>query len=1294
MTRLIWPRADTMTVAGGPWASDVTAEHLASVHTALVPVLRLLLLIGYEIPGFAFRMPGDGNAWVRLDRYELAVTELADGEAGLSVGVISGQWDGPTVAIDVLPIVDARDDVSEMALEFLDSAFSIHDKAGRRLYLGYEDPSADLDDHAHAVLRSLEDQVRSRVELLIEDVTPELDLIDWTLWRPENGCGLYWLLDPQWWRPDALGGDRVPSPAAQMLESFAGTLHAATQTAPNVGGYFSKELTGISTKPRTPALLRRDPGTTAAVRHAIGAYFTAPGKVRAFFYALEAWLAQIGESELLPEHVVDELWDAPWFEVLVTLVDLGVFAPSALGEPVGEPPEPVEAFRWSPNSVELRVLGQLSIWLRRVRDVDGTRLPPDPVGPDIVPEEGDDALLEPIDEFAWDLLEPTDGSLPVLYLIAAPGVEIETPTEPQPDGWRWEIIRVPDAALVPEWGSAAEPGWLLPCYAVSAADTVEDVTVIAPGDGAATLPVTAAVQLLPQPGGVVLSYPVYGDGAGYPTLALEITMDEAALRSGDVRYAADVFYYADTRFTEPQPYLSAWVTPGVQVVIRRIINEVADLETWNHLTCHVWDVDDYADVPEWGTPLPFDPAMVEGFPFDAGGDPSFLEEWPPPPPGLPVPGDRFALRPIIEQISPPWWVMVTADIVVGAIPIVGDIVDAGEFIVAIASGTDRWGRPVTNLDLLLMGAGVLMPFVSSGLVRGMGRDVGGLFGGAVDDLLHRQPLATKEAFLDYAEIAERADAYDDLSFLDRTMVRAELELLAQPKVLDYAQVLRGEFASLRDLHKAAKSADKVLPNGSEVLRAFRHWAAHTSGEKSFRRFVEDRRWGARGRVRAIIEALCGNDVSVGTASRRKPSAKTKLKSMTFVATANPPAQPYVTTHVPQLLDALEAHVTARPPPALWIDNDRREESEAIVGSGSAPDYAARARTLLDSLSCGAGAEHLSVSQLGLLMGTKRLYLNELARFLALGIDLLTHDLHQRGRSIDEVLPRSGGTARVVAGLHKFFFSLVTGAAPEHAIRFEFLMIAQELKAGTAPSMLRSGAVLPGLTAVSAREGPDVLRYRRLGATRIEADVLQGKSFSSMEWLFAADVTEIPWLPKGPGGTKLTPEEAAEIWVGPPIFAQTVSDLLRMAGTTPPYWLEGPAPEDVPPCPERPAEPVRFSGQIEFWIDVHYYYRSRPSWRQRTKPRTPEWQRRLDELRALEFEDLLNEASGDELQIYLDELRSTLLYEEVYEVLELVIAPAFADQINAWLADVGSLPQSQGGLELPKKMRVTLAVKLL
>ena len=1323
MTRLEWPRAGILAAdAGnpGPYVGGVSRDDLATLHNALVPLLRILLLIGYEVPGFSFRMPGGGPEWVRLDRYELTVSVLPGAAPGPVADAVAGKWEGPSVAVEAAPMRDARDGTTAMAIEFdprNEGSVWHRDPGAGLLYVGYQGATASLEGHgAKDVMRSIETSVRACVNAVVADASAKLDTLDWSAWRPESGVGLFWLLDPQWWRPDVLGGGRVPSLAGQELESFGQNLRAVKQYLPGYGGYFDRRLTGVDAAERLPIFFFRENPLIALTRVALGEIFQVQGRVALFFDYLRIWLDEIDEQYKLDDATLDGLRDAPWFEVLVTLVNVGVFTPSPLVGILPLPdaaPDPVQAVRWSADVVELQVLGQLSIWLRRVRGPDGAPIPQesdiwppaDESSADTSPVE-DDALLAPIDEFAWDFLIPVNGTLPVLYLVAAPGVAIDIPESPKPDGWRYEIVRVPDAALVPEWGTAVNPYWLMPIYVVPATDTVDFVIqdTVVPDPGAAPeekpLPqsgAASAVQVISLPNGVVLSYPVYETGRGDPTLSVEITLSEAAVRSGDLRYAADIFFYEDTRFPGPVPYLSVWVTRGVDVVVRRIVNGLEDVDPWGMLSCHVWEVGDYTDIPEFGVPLPFDQATVEGFPI-VGGVPQYLPDWPAIPDGLALPGGRFRAL-AVEVYDIPWWVYLCADVAVGMIPVVGDVLDAAEYVKAITVGLDRWGRPVTNLDLIMMGVGVLTPFVSSSLSRGMGRDVAVLFGGSIGRM-GRAPVAAAPVS-DIEEIVSKAVQVRTMSAAERALAEAEVEALTHYPIVKVGALLADQYMPLGDLLKAAKQADKAVPGSSELLRAFRQWLSRNP-QGTIRQFVADKRAGARGRVRAIIEAMCGNDVSVGPATRRKPKAVKKWKSIDPAIRANPPAQEYVLGNLPRLVSMVEDYVTGRERPKLWVAEGLLEFSKAIPDAGSALEYAGRVRSLLASLSCGSGSDVLALGQLTRLLGDKRVYLAELARLLVTAIDLLIHDLQERATTgfpgvpvynvgIDVVLPVIGATTRPITGIYKFFQAVITGSSPEHSARFEVLMVGEELRKGTPARMLRAGAQLPAVSDadLQLREGPDVLRYRDESGETV-ADILQGKSFNSINQLFATSKDEAQWLPRPASAAPPAPGTVQKNWAGPKLFAQLVSDLIRLGQADPPYTVDGPATGAAIDCPDTPVERVKFSGEIEFYLDYAYYYRNRRPW---SPEPTPEYAARLAEVQAMTLAEL-RRLSDTEKRTYLDDLRSTLDAEQLYILLAEYIAPDFTNQIQMYLYEYGPKPYAEGGLALPADLDVQLTVHVL
>lgn len=61
---------------------------------------------------------------------------------------------------------------------------------------------------------------------------------------------------------------------------------------------------------------------------------------------------------------------------------------------------------------------------------------------------------------------------------------------------------------------------------------------------------------------------------------------------------------------------------------------------------------------------------------------------------------------------------VAIDMVIGSIPVIGDLIEIGEFFYALGTGKDKYGDDVTKSQLAIMGVAAFVPIVSSGMLRG------------------------------------------------------------------------------------------------------------------------------------------------------------------------------------------------------------------------------------------------------------------------------------------------------------------------------------------------------------------------------------------------------------------------------------------------------------------------------------------------------------------------------------------------------------------------------------------------
>lgn len=66
-----------------------------------------------------------------------------------------------------------------------------------------------------------------------------------------------------------------------------------------------------------------------------------------------------------------------------------------------------------------------------------------------------------------------------------------------------------------------------------------------------------------------------------------------------------------------------------------------------------------------------------------------------------------------------FWSQLAFDVGFGLIPVAGDVADVMELAVSLYTGTDKWGQPVTHAQQLMMLGGVMLPFVSSRVLRGL-----------------------------------------------------------------------------------------------------------------------------------------------------------------------------------------------------------------------------------------------------------------------------------------------------------------------------------------------------------------------------------------------------------------------------------------------------------------------------------------------------------------------------------------------------------------------------------------------
>jgi hypothetical protein len=279
--------------------------------------------------------------------------------------------------------------------------------------------------------------------------------------------------------------------------------------------------------------------------------------------------------------------------------------------------------------------------------------------------------------------ETADRPYAILRIVVSPGVSVrhKFPAEYSPMIDKLPlafIYRVQDAAVLPPMGVDIVERQLLAPYAVNE-----------PKDSALydQLPPNY-FQVVPRPNGVTIRHPLSAQ-----EMRVTVPPDERAANGGSdglERFAYDIHAPADLPRNEV-PFARVVATPGVDVRFAaiprpagpnpRLVSPLALVDAFR-----VYKVPAFGEVPAQGTPL--------------------------------EPEERFRVTSFERSYTlEETLAMAGIDIGVGFIPVLGDLVDIAELIYGVATGRDRWGRPLSTADLMIMGIGALLPFVGAPLLR-------------------------------------------------------------------------------------------------------------------------------------------------------------------------------------------------------------------------------------------------------------------------------------------------------------------------------------------------------------------------------------------------------------------------------------------------------------------------------------------------------------------------------------------------------------------------------------------------
>lgn len=303
---------------------------------------------------------------------------------------------------------------------------------------------------------------------------------------------------------------------------------------------------------------------------------------------------------------------------------------------------------------------------------------------------------------------------PVLTVVAAPGVSVQFEGFPSPfyvpgPGLpEVNIYRVQDPAVLPPLASDTPAVNLVGTYEVADRPFVVQI----PGGAHQGQPTTTTMTLNPYkhftveqlPSGVAITQVFSGDQ--WTITVPPFTTDPRACEDARARYAFEIDLEGIPEATLSdlrRPILKIVSTPTVQVTLMqrsvssRFFGVDLDSQAYRRraprlLAYHaLWEVDNIHQVPPQGAPI--EPS--------AGWRPK---------------QERRVPNPIEQALKREQTLF---DLVVGFIPITGDAVDIAELVYGVVTGEDKWGNPLGQGDLALLGLAAVLPFVSGPAVRAM-----------------------------------------------------------------------------------------------------------------------------------------------------------------------------------------------------------------------------------------------------------------------------------------------------------------------------------------------------------------------------------------------------------------------------------------------------------------------------------------------------------------------------------------------------------------------------------------------
>ena len=732
---MFWP-PDEMLRAAGWWREPLGHVTWGTLVSELRPLLRAHLMAGWSITGVSARV-GSGD-WSSLELASLDLVARPSGwsperaEAGPSATANEIQ-----VVLDADPILDllggqtdpagAGSEVGSVTPE--PNSYAIDGAERPQLFVA---PGSSVDS-AVTELLDAETGPTGMVGMIAATATQSTAPM-----QQQPNQGMLWMFNPRYWG-NFNDPSEVPGLLAEMLPSelnLTATLRGRLLLVGDNGRFQarSSEIDFVRSQLFNDRRLYIDtrgngPADLAFVME-LGNY---PLGIGEFLPDVFHGLRIRGEATrlLTPERTRLRrlVKKVPWFDLVCELIRVGAIEAPGVWDPGPNHRQPLAVEHRSDGSVVLTAWhgeGQITITRESTNAYEN---------------HGDDLG----DGVTWEYLPGGPYAPPTVLIVAGRGVKIECskylldPTMPK--NWQVEIIRVQSDSLVPPRGVAVDTTALL-------------ASTLLPLDGDEGLNDSPSVWVKPKPDGVFLQFPVFegaepslgyvGDDLTIVPCVVELTVDTT---SGIDGFTFDVHYTRDTE-GRAAAHLVVWATDGVSITSTE--SDEGDTPSSPRLSAPATfnravgdqEADAWAaSVEFWRTDLEFLPRpREERLPALPSATSNLADLQVRLGATIPVSiGASSYLLPTSSNAGGEYewggWTLVPASHVYGeyslarslgmvaaelalaiGFPGIADGLDIIEAFYACVTGYDKWGRPVSNMQLGLMIIGAGLPIVTSGFV--------------------------------------------------------------------------------------------------------------------------------------------------------------------------------------------------------------------------------------------------------------------------------------------------------------------------------------------------------------------------------------------------------------------------------------------------------------------------------------------------------------------------------------------------------------------------------------------------